>query len=238
MSGKNAWIVWMVPRRLTSRIFLIDSKDCTSNGPIRPTPALHTVNTENTDAPTHARLFFRNYRAYPKRLSVSPQSSPSPPGWTAGWSHPSGVCPRCPCGDLWRFPKDVPFWTDFSLLHKLERTDPKKTGHLIKVTSGWTVPPPSTGTNKQHKFWLPLNAFWGSDANRTARLRPIPEEQPVINTTFASMAPTDRLKRREAEERRTGFPSCFSHLATRPVTCKHLPTISHLQPSRYFHIPS
>lgn len=34
---------------------------------------------------------------------------------------------------------------------------------------------------------LPLKLFCGSDASRTARLRPIPEEQPVISTTFLSM---------------------------------------------------
>lgn len=100
MSGKKAWIVWMVPRRLTSRTFLIASKDCTSNGPIKPTPALHTESTKKNDAHTHATLFFRNYWAYPERLFVSPQSSPSPLGWTAGWSHPFGVCPRCPCAAL------------------------------------------------------------------------------------------------------------------------------------------
>lgn len=30
----------------------------------------------------------------------------------------------------------------------------------------------------------------------------------------------------------------LSHLTTRPVTCKHLLSISHLQSSHYFHIPS
>lgn len=59
------------------------------------------------------------------------------------------------------------------------------------------------------QLWLPLNAFWGSEAKRTARLRPIPDEQPVINTTFASMVLTDQLKRREAEDKRAGFSLCF-----------------------------
>lgn len=58
-------------------------------------------------------------------------------------------------------------------------------------------------------LWLPLNAFWGSEANRTARLRPIPDEQPVINTTFASMVLTDQLKRREVQEKRAAFSLCF-----------------------------
>lgn len=100
MSGRKAWIVWMVPRRLTSRTFLIDSKDCTSNGPIKPTPALHTESAESNDVHTRAALLVRNYWAYPGRLFVSPQSSPWPLGWTAGWSHPFGVSPRCPCAAL------------------------------------------------------------------------------------------------------------------------------------------
>lgn len=37
---------------------------------------------------------------YPERLFVSPRSAPSPLGWTAGWLHPFGVCPRCPCVGL------------------------------------------------------------------------------------------------------------------------------------------
>lgn len=45
--GRNAWMVWMVPRRLTSRMCLIEFKDCTSSGPIKPTPALHTANSKD-----------------------------------------------------------------------------------------------------------------------------------------------------------------------------------------------
>lgn len=39
------------------------------------------------------------------------------------------------------------------------------------------------------QLWLPLNVLSGSEASRTARLRPIPEEQPVIRTTFFSIEP-------------------------------------------------
>lgn len=47
MSGRKAWMVWMVPRRLTSMIRLMESRDCTSSGPIKPTPALHTADNED-----------------------------------------------------------------------------------------------------------------------------------------------------------------------------------------------
>ena len=48
---------------------------------------------------------------------------------------------------------------------------------------------PSTLNHCMDVRSLPLYVLSGSEANRTARLRPIPEEQPVISTTFFSIAP-------------------------------------------------
>lgn len=42
-------------------------------------------------------------------------------------------------------------------------------------------------------LFLPLYVLPGSEANRTARQRPIPEEQPVISTTFLSMEPSSQM---------------------------------------------
>lgn len=53
MSGRKAWMVWMVPRRLTSMIRLMESRDCTSSGPIKPTPALHTADHEDKTIHEH-----------------------------------------------------------------------------------------------------------------------------------------------------------------------------------------
>lgn len=129
MSGRKAWMVWMVPRRLTSRIFLMESKDCTSSGPISPTPALHTASNEFMASLTHTHTYTQRWqsesgitgtRAYPECPLVSPQPCPWHPGWTAGWSRPFVVCPRCPCAGLSHSLKDVPFWLSFSSWHKLD----------------------------------------------------------------------------------------------------------------------
>lgn len=54
----------------------------------------------------------------------------------------------------------------------------------------------------RNQLRLPLNVLSGSEASRTARLRPIPEEQPVISTTFLSMELTfteEQLEQSEEE---------------------------------------
>lgn len=98
---------------------------------------------------------------------------------------------------------------------------------------------------------LPLYAFPGSEASRTARLRPIPEEHPVISTTFFSMAPDSlagfcstgqSLCKRRLRKRRVGkkkYFQCF-HIFLLPqgrLMPKHLLAISHLESSRAFLMP-
>lgn len=97
---------------------------------------------------------------------------------------------------------------------------------------------------------LPLYAFPGSEASRTARLRPIPEEHPVISTTFFSMIPDSlvgfystgqSLCKRRLRKRRVGERNfqCF-HIFLLPqgrLIPKHLRAISHLQSSRAFLMP-
>lgn len=124
MSDRKAWMVWMVPRRLTSRMCLIESKDWTSSGPIKPTPALHTVNHRKSPSNTCRFLPLESNLnlstgSYPECPLFSPQLCLLRPGWTAGQSRPFGVFPRCPCADLSRTLKDAPSWPGSSLWHRL-----------------------------------------------------------------------------------------------------------------------
>lgn len=145
MSGRKAWIVWMVPRRLTSMIRLVESRDSTSSGPIKPTPALHTAKQESQSVPGawQSNSGITVAWSYPGYPSVSPWPSPWPQGWTAGWSHPSGGCPKCPCAGLWRSPEGVLSWPGSSLWHRLVQEPVwqgwrcKKDGSMLRRKEIW-----------------------------------------------------------------------------------------------------
>lgn len=143
---------------------------------------------------------FEPVRAYPECPLFSPQPFLLRPGWTVDLLHPFGVFPKCPCGALSRTLKDAPSCPGSSLLHRLKQ----KAEICFRILWGriqrWFMSRKfnfswfsrhviqfSENKKKTNTCPLPLKVLVGSEANRTARLSPIPEEQPVISTTFFSI---------------------------------------------------
>lgn len=118
--ARKAWMVWMVPRRLTSRICLIESRDWTSSGPIKPKPALHTERGKSSKRPSQMKQF-ELMRTYPECPLFSPPPFLLRPGWTVDLLRPFGVFPKYPCGALSRTLRDAPSSPGSSLLHRLNR---------------------------------------------------------------------------------------------------------------------